>query len=47
LWGDNTLIKQLTGFNPEYSIHTGLEETCSWFRSPENLKKYKASIYNL
>lgn len=47
LWGDNSLIKELTGFQPQYNIRTGLEETCKWFNNPENLKKYKATIYNL
>ena len=47
LWGDNTLIKELAGFKPQYTIQTGLEETCKWFTNPENLKKYKATIYNL
>jgi NAD dependent epimerase/dehydratase len=47
LWGDNTLLKNLTGFHPKYNIRTGLEETCSWFTDSENLKKYKADIYNL
>jgi len=47
LWGDNSLIKSLTNFNPEYDIKRGIEETCRWFSNPENLKKYKVGIYNL
>jgi len=47
LWGDNTLIKNLTGFNPDYNIRSGLEITCEWFRNPDNLKKYKTGIYNV
>jgi NAD dependent epimerase/dehydratase len=47
LWGDNTLIKQLTGFQPDYDIEKGLKETCEWFTNPQNLKKYKANIYNV
>ncbi len=47
LWGDNTLIKKLTGFKPQYSIEQGLRETCTWFANPENLRKYKANIYNV
>ena len=47
LWGDNTLIKTLTGFEPNYPIREGLEETCNWFLNPDNLKKYKSSIYNV
>lgn len=47
LWCDNSKIKKITGFVPEYSIERGLEETITWFKNPENLKKYKADIYNV
>lgn len=47
LWCDNTLINKLTGFKPEYSIEKGLEKTVEWFLNPENLKRYKAGIYNV
>ena len=47
LWCDNTLISSLTGFKPEYDIEKGLSETIEWFTNPENLKKYKAGIYNV
>jgi len=47
LWGDNTLIRELTGFQPIYILRKGLEETCKWFNNSENLKKYKAAIFNL
>lgn len=47
LWGDNTKIKSLTGFEPSYTIESGLQETIGWFSDPENLKKYKADIYNV
>ncbi len=47
LWGDNRLLKELTGFEPRFSIEKGLEVTCNWFLLPENLKKYKADIYNV
>jgi NAD dependent epimerase/dehydratase len=47
LWGDNSLLKKLTGFMPEYSIEKGLETSCEWYLKPENLKKYKANIYNV
>lgn len=47
LWCDNTLINSLTGFKPEYSIEKGLEKTVEWFLNPENLKRYKAGIYNV
>lgn len=47
LWGDNSLLKSLTGFTPDYEIKKGLEITCEWFSRPENLAKYKPGIYNL
>lgn len=47
LWGDNTKIKNLTGFSPQYSIEQGLTETIEWFLNPDNLKKYKSDIYNV
>jgi NAD dependent epimerase/dehydratase len=47
LWGDNSKLQKLTGFNPGYSIKSGLEETITWFLNPQNLLKYKADIYNV
>ena len=47
LWGDNTKIKRMTGFTPQYSIKQGLTETIEWFLNPDNFKKYKSDIYNV
>ena len=47
LWGDNTKIKSLTGYEPSYSLEEGLKETIAWFLDKDNLKKYKADIYNV
>lgn len=47
LWGDNTKIKQLTGFAPHYSLEQGLRDTIEWFCNPTNLGKYKSDIYNV
>jgi len=47
LLGDNKLIKELTGWSPEYNIQKGLTETIYWFKNPDNLKKYKPGLYNL
>jgi len=47
LWCDNTKIKELTGFEPKYSIREGLEKTVEWFTKPENLAKYKPGLYNV
>jgi NAD dependent epimerase/dehydratase len=51
LWADNTLARELTGWTPEYAGHAGLRrglaETVAWFRNPDNLRRYKAGLYNL
>ena len=47
LWCDNSKINQLTGFTPLYSLDMGLAKTIEWFTKPENLKNYKATIYNV
>ena len=47
LWCNNEKIRSLTGFEPEYTIDEGLQETIRWFSDPKNLEKYKAGIYNV
>jgi NAD dependent epimerase/dehydratase len=51
LLSDNGKIKRLTGWNPQYAglegFRKGLSETVEWFLKPENMKGYKAHIYNL
>lgn len=47
LWCDNSLIKELTGFSPQQDIRSGLQKTINWFTQPDNLKQYKADIYNV
>lgn len=47
LWCDNTKIKKLTDFKPDYDIKSGLQKTIDWFTKEENLRKYKANIYNI
>lgn len=47
LWCDNTKIKELTGFAPEYSIDKGLKETIEWFSNRDNLNRYKWDQYNV
>ena len=47
LLGDNSKITKLTGFTPQYSLEDGLRKTITWFLNQENLKKYKAHIYNV
>jgi NAD dependent epimerase/dehydratase len=47
LWCDNSKIRELTGFEPRFTIREGLEKTVEWFTKPENLAKYKPGIYNV
>lgn len=47
LWGDNRLIRSLTGWKPDWDLKNGLQETCRWFAEPKNLENYKTTIYNI
>lgn len=47
LFGDNTKIKGLTGWQPEYTLSQGLKETVEWFKADDNLLRYKSDIYNV
>lgn len=47
LLGDNSLITELTDWHPQYAIEQGLKETIEWYSDKNNLRKYKADIYNL
>jgi NAD dependent epimerase/dehydratase len=51
LWADNGKAKEMTGWKPLYAgkegFQRGLRETIEWFRDPENIRRYKADIYNL
>lgn len=47
LYGSNEKIKSFTGWKPTYTLATGLKETIEWFKNPENLRQYKADIYNI
>ena len=47
LWCDNTKIETLTGFKPRVDIKEGLQQTIEWFTDSDNLKQYKANIYNV
>ena len=44
---DNSKIRNLIGFSPQYPLEEGLKLTIDWFTDPGNLRKYKAEIYNL
>lgn len=47
LLADNTLIRELTAWEPKVSLEEGLERTVEWFRDPANLARYKWDIYNV
>ncbi|QNJ96710.1 NAD-dependent 4,6-dehydratase LegB [Constantimarinum furrinae] len=47
LFGDNAKLMQHCSWKPEYSFEAALAETVTWFSDAENLKQYKAGIYNL
>ena len=47
LWCDNTLIRSLTGFEPQFTLEGGLARTIEWLRQPANLARYKAHLYNV
>jgi len=47
LFGSNEKIKRLTNWKPQYTLASGLKETIEWFKKEENLRQYKAGIYNL
>jgi NAD dependent epimerase/dehydratase len=44
---DNTLMNQLTGWKPQFTLEEGLKKTIEWFKNPDNLKGYKTDIYNV
>jgi NAD dependent epimerase/dehydratase len=51
LWADNSKAQELTGWVPAYrgieGFRAGIKETVGWFKKPDNLKLYKADLYNI
>jgi dTDP-glucose 4,6-dehydratase len=51
LWADNAKARELFGWAPRHGgrdgLRRGLATTVEWFLDPENLRGYKAGIYNL
>jgi len=51
LWAANAKAKELLGWTPAYGgregFKRGLAETVAWFADKENLKQYKADVYNI
>lgn len=44
---DNTLIRQLTGWEPVTDLRSGLRQTIDWFLAGDHLRRYKADRYNV
>jgi NAD dependent epimerase/dehydratase len=40
-------LRDACGFQPKVSLRDGLKQTVSWFESPNNLRRYKESLYNV
>ncbi|MGE4553637.1 MAG: NAD-dependent dehydratase, partial [Desulfovibrionaceae bacterium] len=51
LFAGNAKIRERAGWTPEFGgldgFQRGLERTVAWFSVPENVRGYKADIYNL
>jgi NAD dependent epimerase/dehydratase len=47
LYGSNAKLKKYTSWEQQYTLQNGLSETIKWFQSADNLKQYKAEIYNV
>lgn len=51
LWADNTKARQLFGWSPTYAgldgFKRGLAETAEWFCLSDNMRGYKADVYNI
>jgi NAD dependent epimerase/dehydratase len=47
LVADATKLRQATGWEPRHTLVDGLEIACDWFRDPENLNRYKTTLYNV
>lgn len=51
LWADNSKARELLGWAPKYAeldgFKRGLAETVEWIEDADNLRGYKADIYNI
>ena len=51
LWADNRKAQELFGWRPAYAgregLKRGLMETANWFLLEQNLRAYKADVYNV
>jgi NAD dependent epimerase/dehydratase len=44
---DNSKLRNASAFIPWIPLREGLERTVRWFTQPENLRRYKGSLYNV
>jgi len=47
LFGSSNKLREHTSWKQQYSLADGLRETIEWFKSSDNLHRYKADIYNI
>ena len=47
LLADTTLIRELTGWQPSFSLDEGLERTIEWFRDETNRSRYRWDRYGV
>ena len=51
LWADNALASDLAGWSPVFAglegLERGLKKTIEWFGNGDNLRRYKAGLYNI
>lgn len=51
LFGDNTLLRNLTGWQPAFGgldgFRLGLSQTAEWFSNPANLARYRPGTYTV
>ena len=40
-------FRDASGFQPEVPLREGLRRTVDWFQNPDNLRRYKGSLYNV
>lgn len=46
LYGSKKKLMEYTGWEPKYDLSGGIASTISWFEHADNLKSYKANIFN-
>ena len=47
LLGEKKMIESLTAWKPETDLDEGLKKTVNWFDNSDNIKLYKAGVYNV